>query len=170
MDNITNNEGLLYDPVLITQIKMGTTKNGKDYPIGYDQSGTPWRFFHGEHIEINKGYCIGYEWDETHKYKNIQKIIPLANVWKVEVLRELASKNDITRNITVCCSYAKDLVASKDIGLDKMFEWSDKIYDYVINKVEKEYDKVGEGIPSPKDINVNPPQKESPHDTKTSGF
>ena len=141
-----------YEYVYVKELKSGQTKTQKQYPIVISDKNERWNLFNGEHVELGKAYTFGYEFSDDKQFKNVRQIIPLANIFKMEVLKELASKSDITRNITVCLSYAKDLATAKTIDIDKMLEWSDKLYDYVTQKCDTEYDKINDVKPSPKDV------------------
>jgi hypothetical protein len=116
-------------------------------------------FLTDTHLEVGKAYTFGWIKSDNGQFKNTRKIIPLQRVWLNEALKEVASKVDICKNVSVACGYAKDLTDNKIIEKDEMFEWSDKIYDYIHNKVEREFENIGSGIPNPKDIRVEKPKE-----------
>lgn len=122
--------------VIIREIKSGTTKSNTTYPWVLDQDGVKWNLFPPlPHVEVNKAYAFHYE--TSGDFNNITKIEPVINIFKAQALKELASSTEIKRDLFMSLSYSKDLVVSKSIELDKMFEWSDKIYQYITSTSEK---------------------------------
>jgi hypothetical protein len=141
---------MLYEYVFVKELKSGEVKTTqRKYPIIVSQSGEIWRLFNNEHVEINHAYTIGYEKSEDGQYKNIKSVIPLQNVWLQQALKEVSSKSDICKNVSVSTGYAKDLCAGGIIDPTTIFEWADKIYDYIAKKTDSEYDKINNsGIPN----------------------
>lgn len=142
----------LYEYVLVKELKSGTDKNQKQYPIVISGIGERWNLFHNEKVELNKSYAFGYTMSENGQYKNVVSIIPLAKIAVQEALKEVSSKFDLMRNIGIATGYAKDLAVAKIIEVEKMFEWADNIYGYTSKKCDVEYDKINNAIPSSKDI------------------
>jgi len=143
-----------YEYVFVKELKVGETKQTKKtYPVVVSQSGEIWRLFNNEHVELNRPYTFGYEKSEDGQYKNIKEVIPLQNVWKQEALKELSSKSDITRNVSITITQAIQVYEQKGSGytMNDLFSIADQIYTYVTEKTDKEYDKIN-NLPSPKDI------------------
>jgi len=138
--------------VIIKEIKSGTTKNGSTYPWILDQEGIRWNLFPPlPQVTINKAYAFHFE--QNGEFCNVKKIEPIINIFKAEVLKELASKNELQKQISICLSYATSLSANGIIEPDKILEWSDKFYDYSTQKCDSEYEKINNpAIPSPKDV------------------
>jgi len=144
---------MLYEAILVKELKTGTIKDSnKTYPVVVDQSGNYWRLFDIQQtVELNKAYTIGFEYSENKQYKNVREIIPLCNVWKQQALKELASKSDICKNVSISVGYAKDLVIGKVIEVQKMYDFADMVYTYISQKVDAEYDKIN-NLPKPKEV------------------
>jgi hypothetical protein len=144
---------MLFESVLVRELKIGETKQTqKKYPIIVSQTGELWRLFNNEHVELNKGYVIGYELSEDKQYKNVKEVRPLQNIWLQQALKELASKSDISKNISVSLGYAKDLTIGQVIKLEEMFDWADKIYKHITDKTNSEFDLINSSGINPKDI------------------
>ena len=149
---VEHNPKLKYTQVLVKELKSGTTKNQKTCPIVLDQRGDQWWLFNNEKVELNHGYAFGYELSENGQFKNLKDIIPLENIFIQAALKELSSKLDITKNISVATGYAKDLTTSQIIKVENLFEWADKIYNYITTKCDVEFERINNSGINPKDI------------------
>ena len=143
---------MLHEYVFVKEIKSSETKNGKKYPIVVAHNGDLWRLFNGEHVEINKAYVISYELSEDKQFKNIRQILPLQNVWLQQAIKEISTKTEIEKTVTVSTSYAKDLVVGGKIQLDELFLWAKQFYQYITSETTKEYDRINNSGINPKDI------------------
>jgi hypothetical protein len=123
--------------VFVTEIHQDKTKNGTPYTYIFDQDKTRWSFFKGEKVETNKGYIFHYE--EENGFFNVKQIEPATNVFKVEAAKELASKNDIVRNLGIATSYAVDLVNGKSIELKDLETYALKLYKFIQSESESMY-------------------------------
>jgi hypothetical protein len=139
---------LYHEYVFVKELKTATTKQtNKSYPIIVSHTGELWRLFNNEKVEIGKAYTISYEKSDDGQFKNVRQIIPLANIFKQQALKELSSINDIKRDVFMSLAYAKDIAVSlnqnsPEIPLEKIFNWSNQIYSYVIQKANTEYDSI----------------------------
>jgi hypothetical protein len=130
--------------VFVTELKCDKTKTGKDYSYCLDQDKVRWNFFNGEKVELQKGYVFDYE--VSGEYSNVKKITPVINVFKQEAMKDVASKNDIKRDLTTSLSYAKDLVIAKILDIGQMEAESLKLYRFI----NSESDKILAEIQTPK--------------------
>ena len=131
--------------VFVKEIGSGTTRNGKQYPIIKDQDNDTWHYWGGEicPVELHKSYLFTFKVNDAG-YKDIEKISPLVNIFKQEALKEVASRNDIIRNLTVCLSYAKDMVIGKAIDMDIMYDMAFEMYQRINDKADELMPKVDE--------------------------
>jgi hypothetical protein len=145
---------MLYDYVFIKELKSGQTKTQKQYPIVISEKGERWNLLNNEHVELGKAYTFGWEFSDNKQFKNIKQVIPLQNIFKIEALKELSSKNDITRNVSIAVTQAIQCFAieAKMPNHEDLFALSDKIYEYVSGKVDTEYDKINNSGINPKDV------------------
>lgn len=123
-----------FEFVLVKELKFATTKNtNKQYPVIVDQAGNIWRLFNGEQVELNKAYTFGYDLSEDKQFKNVKQIIPLANVFKIQALKEVANKNDIIRNYSIAITQSIQIFAigQKMPTTDELFRLSTSIYDHI---------------------------------------
>ena len=125
--------------VLAKELKTGTTSKGKEYLQFFDQDGQQWNFFQGEKFEQNKAYLFGYELENG--FNNVKQISPVVNLFKQKALKEIANRNDIIRNYSVCLSYAKDLVVGGKIELGEIFAKADELYKAFQDKADKDMPK-----------------------------
>jgi hypothetical protein len=125
--------------VFVTELHSDKTKNGKDYIYLLDQDKTRWNLFNGEKVELNKG-CV-FDFEVKGEYQNVTVIKPVVNIFKQEVMKEIADLNSIKRDIIVCISYVKDLIVADKIPLVEWDAQSEKIYRYMLNFSQGEYDK-----------------------------
>lgn len=123
--------------VFVKELRSGITKTQKTYPLVLDQDNEQWHIFNAaaNDLRVNASYLFSFEINEKG-FKDIQSIKPLVNVFHQKALKEVASRNDLTRNISVATSYAISLVNGGNIPLDDVFLWADKIYDYNAQKLD----------------------------------
>lgn len=121
--------------VFITEMKTDKTRNGRDYVYCFDQDKLRWNLFNGERVELNKAYVFRFE--QNGEYNNIKEIEPVINVLKVEVMKDLASRNDVIRNYSTFFSYAKDLCVGGKIEKTEMFSMAESIYTWINEKADE---------------------------------
>jgi len=142
------------DGVLICELKNDKDRNSRPYLVVIDGFGVRWNLF-GElanyKLTLGKGYVFKYE--RNGEFKNVKEIEPLANIFKREALKELSSKSDIIRNVSISVGQAIQCFAieNKIPNHEDLFTLSDKIYNYVTQKTNEEYDKINQ-LPKPKDV------------------
>lgn len=130
--------------VLVKELKSGTTKgeNSKTYPIVCDQNNELWNIWQKTcPLELGKVYLFTFHVNDKG-YKDIEKITPLVNIFKQEALKEMASKSDIKKDYVMCLSYAKDLTVGNVIKIDELFNWTEKMYEYIKDKTNSEFEKI----------------------------
>lgn len=130
--------------VFVKELKSGLTKNQKVYPIVVDQDNESWHIFNQDasNIQVNSSYLFTFEFNDKG-FKDIQNITPLVNIFHQKALKEVASRNDVVRNLTVCLSYAKDLVIADKVTMTEspndiysvaweMYEWLQQTADKIL--------------------------------------
>jgi hypothetical protein len=130
--------------ILVKELKSGKTKGDtpQDYLIPVDQDNDQWHLFRQTcPIELNKVYLMTFHLNEKG-YKEVEKVTPLVNIFKAKALKEVANRNDITKNLAVATSYSIQLLVSDKIKLDELFDYSKKIYDFIQQKTDEELDKL----------------------------
>ena len=126
------------EAVLIKELRIEQDKNKRAYTVVIDGYNNRWNLFNppiSMKPELNKAYVFRYE--TSGEYKNVKTIEPLANVFKQQALKEIANKNDVTKNYSIATSYAVQLVASGKVATDELFTWADKIYEAIAEKANK---------------------------------
>jgi len=122
--------------VFVKELRSGVTKNGKPYPIVCDQDNELWYIFNDVNLLISGSYLFTFAINDKG-YKDIKKITPLVNVFKQKALKEVANKNDITKNLTVCLSYSKDMVIGGKIELVDLYLKAYEMYDWLTQSADK---------------------------------
>jgi hypothetical protein len=124
--------------VQVKEIKSGLTKGQKVYPIAIDQDNEQWHIFNQDanSLRANTSYLFSYEINDKG-FKDLLKVTPLTNVFHQRALKEIASRNDIVRNLGMMLSYAKDLVIADKIPLDQMYSQAYLMYDWVQQDADK---------------------------------
>ncbi len=122
--------------VFVKELKSGTTKNGKPYPIVCDQDNELWNIWNPINLEVNKAYLFTFHVNDKN-FKDIDNVTPLVNIFQQKALKEVANKNDIKRDLSVALSYAKDLLIAHEVP-DKtaMFSIAYEIYDWMNTTAE----------------------------------
>jgi hypothetical protein len=128
---------MLFEYVLVKELKSGVTKSNKNYPIVISGTGDRWNLFNGEHVELNKAYTFGYEKSEDGQYKNLRQVIPLENIFMQKALKEVANRSDLKRDVLMCLSYSKDLLVGGVIQKSELLTMADEIYKYVSEKTDE---------------------------------
>jgi len=142
--------------VFVKELQSGVTKGGKNYPIVIDQDGEKWFIWNEASLLISGSYLFTYKINDKG-FKDIDKITPLVNVFKQQALKEVANKNDITKNLTVCLSYSKDLVIGEKLQLGEIYIKAQEMYDWLT--------KTADNIMPKEDIvNFEKPKEELPDD------
>lgn len=126
--------------VLIKEITPAKTAKGAEYLQLVDGMGEKWNYFqpYPMKLEVGKGYVFRTE--QNGQYKNIREVEPLANVFKLQALKELANKSDYKRDLFMSLSYAKDLaIAGKISPADNtgLFSMAWQMYEWVNQTAEK---------------------------------
>ena len=116
--------------VFVKELKSGVTKGGKPYPIVSDQNNEQWFIWTEANLVISGTYLFTYIINDKG-FKDIKKITPLTNVFKQEALKEVANKNDIIRNLTVCLSYSKDLVIAERLQTENIYTNALTMYNWL---------------------------------------
>jgi hypothetical protein len=152
-----NNPQLQMDKlVFVKELRSGVTRNAKPYPIVIDQDNEQWNIWNDVNLLINGSYLFSFVINDKG-YKDIKKITPLVNVFKQKALKEVANKNDITKNLTVCLSYSKDLVIGEKLQLGEIYIKAQEMYDWLT--------KTADNIMPKEDIvNFEKPKEELPND------
>lgn len=122
--------------VFIKEIKSGTTRFQKPYPIITDQDNDTWHVFNqGVQLELNKAYVFGFSFNDKG-FKDIEQITPVVNIWKQEALKEIASRNDIIRNYSIALGHALEYFSGTKPPLEEVFETAGQIYNFVDSKAD----------------------------------
>ena len=122
--------------VFVKELRSGVTKTQKPYPIVIDQDNEQWNIWNDVNLLISGSYLFTFVINDKG-YKDIKKITPLVNVFKQKALKEVANKNDITKNLTVCLSYSKDLVIGGKIELVDLYLKAYEMYDWLTQSADK---------------------------------
>lgn len=113
------------------------TKGDRSWVAVSDQDNITWNVFQPFAPPVKgKSYMFSYE-KNAKGWNDLKKIAPVENVFQQKAMKETANRNDVIRNFAVSFSYAKDMAVGKLIELDKVFEWSDKIYNYFQTKADE---------------------------------
>ena len=123
--------------VYVKELKSGLTRTNKVYPIIIDQDNEQWNIWNQDvnNILINSCYLFSFIINDRG-FKDIEKITPLVNIFQQKALKEVASRNDIIRNLTVCLSYSKDMVVGGVLELDKIYDMTNQMYQFITDKVD----------------------------------
>ncbi len=122
--------------VFVKELKTGTTKDNTNYPIVIDQDNEKWNIFRQAiKLELNKAYLFSFVKNDRG-FNDIQRIVPVFNIFKQEALKEVANKNDVIRNYSIAISYAINLAGSGQIGINDIFKWADDIYNALMEKAD----------------------------------
>ena len=142
--------------VFVKELRSGVTKTQKPYPIVIDQDNEQWNIWNDVNLLISGSYLFTFVINDKG-YKDIKKITPLVNVFKQKALKEVANKNDITKNLTVCLSYSKDLVIGEKIQPNEIYAMAQQMYDWLT----KTTDTI---MPKEDVVNFEKPKEELPDD------
>lgn len=129
----------------LVYVKTAEAMQGKSakYLKVTDQDGQAWNIFEQTPVpQIGKCYLFSFE--KNGEWNNLTKITPLVNIFQQKALKEVANRNDVWRNYSICFSYVKDLVESGQLefNLDEMFAIAEKIYDKFQKKADEEIQKL----------------------------
>ena len=124
--------------VFVKELQSGLTKNQKVYPVIVDQDNDKWYIFNQEvnSLHLQGSYLFTFEINDKG-FKDIKKITPLVNIFQQKALKEVANKNDIIRNLTVCLSYSKDLVIGGKMELADLYLKAYEMYDWLNENADK---------------------------------
>lgn len=125
--------------VFVKEIHDAKTAKGSAYYYFLDHENVRWNIFPEkirERLEPKKGYII--EFEKLGEFNNLITIRPAINKLLEQAGKELANKNDIIRNFTVCMSYSKDLAVAQLIKLDEIENWANKFYKSIMDKANSE--------------------------------
>ena len=125
--------------VFVKELTSGVTKSNATYPKVRDQDNEVWNLFNGVNINdlhIQGSYLFTFEINEKG-FKDIKKITPLTNLFQQKALKEVSSKNDIIRNLTVCLSYSKDLVIGGKQDLGEIYLMAFQMYNWLNENADK---------------------------------
>lgn len=143
------------DAIVIKEIKNEVDKNKRPYLSVVDGYNNRWYLF-GELAKINfdakKAYLFKYE--VNGEYKQVRSVELLSNVFKVQALKELASKSEIKKDLFMSVSYAKDMVVGGVLEPQSMMQKAKEIYDFI----NIESDKIMEALQT-----TNTPIKKEPN-------
>lgn len=134
--------------IVIKELKSGVTKgdNPKPYPIAVDQDNEQWFIWNQTcPLDLNKCYLVTFRVNDKG-YKDIEKIIPLVNIFKQKALVEVANRNDVKRDYSIAINQAIQILAieGKIPEMADVFSTAWLIYDNVnsiTNKVMEEINK-----------------------------
>jgi hypothetical protein len=125
--------------IFVKTIEKPKDKNGKEYTKIIDHLNKQWFLFRSDFtFEVNKCYDLSYELNEKD-FPLITKITPLKNLFQEKALREVANKNDITKNLAVATSYAVTLIANGMATLEDLEKVSLRIYEFIQSKSDEFY-------------------------------
>ena len=132
--------------VFVKELSSGTTKGGKSYPVVTDQDNEKWNIWlDGANLELQKSYLFTFVLNDKG-FKDIQKITPVINIFHQKALKEVASRNDIVRNLTVCLSYAKDMFIAGVIGKEMIFDEAMEMYQWINKEADSLMPKTDENV------------------------
>lgn len=119
--------------VFVKEIHQAFDKNNAAYTWILDQDNSRWNLFRIKAtLEVNKGYVFVYETEG--QFQNVKEIMPLVNIFKQQALKEVASRNDIKRDLFMSVSYAKDLCVAGQVQKAELFAMAETIYTWVTEK------------------------------------
>ena len=124
--------------VFVKELTSGLTKTNSTYPRVRDQDNELWNIFNQNinDIHLQGSYLFTFEINDKG-FKDIKKITPLVNIFQQKALKEVANKNDIIRNLTVCLSYSKDLVFGGKMELADLYLKAYEMYDWLNENADK---------------------------------
>ena len=125
--------------VFVKELTSGLTKSNAIYPKVRDLDNEVWNLFNGVNINdlhIQGSYLFTFVINEKG-FKDIKKITPLTNLFQQKALKEVSSKNDIIRNLTVCLSYSKDLVIGGKQDLGEIYLMAFQMYNWLNENADK---------------------------------
>ena len=124
--------------VFVKELTSGLTKTNSTYPRVRDQDNELWNIFNQNinDIHLQGSYLFTFEINDKG-FKDIKKITPLVNIFQQKALKEVANKNDIIRNLTVCLSYSKDLVIGGKMELADLYLKAYEMYDWLNENADK---------------------------------
>ena len=124
--------------VFVKELSSGLTKTNSTYPVVKDQDNERWNIFNQNinDLHIQGSYLFTFEINEKG-FKDIKKITPLTNLFQQKALKEVSSKNDIIRNLTVCLSYSKDLVIGGKQDLGEIYLMAFQMYNWLNENADK---------------------------------
>lgn len=130
--------------VFVKELRSPTTKSGSTYTQILDQDNKTWNLFKDfGFIELQKSYLVNFEMNDKG-FEDVKKITPLVNVFQQKALKEIASRNDIVRNLSTCVSYSKDMVIGGVLEMSALYDkamemnnWIQKNADELMPKLEE---------------------------------
>jgi len=107
-----------------------------------------------DELDAGAGKAIKLEMSEYQGHPFVANFEWVESKFVEQAQRQVEDKSLDTKNRSVCLSYAKDLVIAGKVNLGQIFEWSDKLHNYILggedvsNKVstEKAGRDTGEGL------------------------
>lgn len=116
--------------VFVKELKSPKDKNGKDYLQVIDQSNQSFFFFKGEKFDLGKAYLFTFTLNDRG-FPDVSETKPLVNIFQQRALKEVASRNDIFRNLSVCYSYAHDYVNNGTLEMAQVNDKTLEIYQFL---------------------------------------
>lgn len=129
--------------VFVKELKTPNDKNGKPYTQVIDQNRQTFNFFKGEKFDLGKAYLFTFTLNDRG-YPEVTETKAVVNIMYEKALKEVASRNDIVRNLSTCVSYSKDMVIGGVLEMSALYDkamemnnWIQKNADELMPKLEE---------------------------------
>ena len=138
--------------VYVKILEKPLDKNQKPYVKITDQEGQVFNIFGAQmNYEVGKCYLFTYTLNDKG-YPNIERAVPLVNIFKQEALKEIANKNDVIKHYSIAITQSIQVMAAgghSSFTSDELFAWADDIYKHVNDKADEAMAQI-QNVPSPK--------------------
>lgn len=85
-----------------------------------------------DELDAGAGRAIKLEMSEYQGHPFVANFEWVESKFVEQAQRQVEDKSLDTKNRSVCLSYAKDLVIAGKVNLGQIFEWSDKLHNYIL--------------------------------------